>query len=49
MAEYGTTTGNNGDPSLEPDVQDFELCTLQNFNNRGAHIFIYAFQAFSPQ
>lgn len=40
---------NNGDPFLEPNVQDFDLCMLQQFNSRGAHVLIYAFQALSPQ
>lgn len=40
---------NNGDPFLEPGVQDFDLCTLQQSNSHRVHVFLYALQAFSPR
>ncbi|KAI6126023.1 hypothetical protein EDD16DRAFT_1473856 [Pisolithus croceorrhizus] len=33
---------NNGIPLQEPDIHDFDLCTLPCFEDQEAHLFVYA-------
>lgn len=40
---------NNGEPFLEPDKHDFELCKLSHFGDREAHLYLYAFDSNIPQ